>query len=375
MWVIPPERGPDTDARANLVMPPLVFVVPGTLETASGGYVYDRQIIAGLRRLGWFVSPLQLHDSFPYPTRDAIDQAAAALAAIPNGTTVIVDGLALGAMPALAERESRRIRLVALVHHPLARETGIDAETAARLKASEYRALEHVARVIVTSCRTAELLVHDGQPPGRVVVVEPGTEPAPMAPESRGGPLRLLCVANLIPRKGHDVLFRALVRLSETPAWRLTCVGSLTRDGATVARLRAQLREADLDGRVTLAGELGPDSVADCYLDADVFVLPTLFEGYGMAVAEALARGLPVISTPTGAIPELVLGVASVAAGLLVPPGDVNALAAALASILTDRSLRERLASGARHVRALLPTWTDASKRMSDVLLDVESDG
>lgn len=357
------------------MMPSLVFVVPGTLETASGGYVYDRRIIAGLRSLGWSVSPLQLHDGFPYPTSDAIDHAAASLAAIPNGTTVVVDGLALGAMPALAERESRRLRLVALVHHPLALETGIDAEMAARLKVSEYRALEHVARVIVTSRQTAALLAREGQPPGRVVVVEPGTDPAPTARQSGGGPLRLLCVANLIPRKGHDVLFRALVRLPETQAWRLTCVGSLTSDVARVTRLRAQLREDDLEGKVALAGELGPDLVADCYLNADVFVLPTLFEGYGMAVAEALARGLPVISTPTGAIPELVLGAPPAAAGLLVPPGDVDALAAALASVLTDRSLRARLAAGARHVRTLLPSWTDASKRMADVLLEVEGDG
>ncbi len=355
-------------------MTPIVFVVPGTLETASGGYVYDGKIIAGLRRLGWSVSPIQLHDSFPNPTRDAIDHASAALAAIPNGATVVVDGLALGAIPALAERESRRLRLVALVHHPLALETGIDAETAARLRASEHRALEHVARVIVTSRQTAELLARDRQPPRRVVVVEPGTEPAPMAPESSDGPLRLLCVANLIPRKGHEVLFRALARLSERPAWRLTCVGSLTRDVATVARLRAQLLEDHLDDRVTLAGELGPDGVADCYFHSDVFVLPTLFEGYGMAVAEALARGLPVISTPTGAISELVLGVTPAAAGLLVPPGDVDALAVALASVLTDRSLRARLAAGARRVRVLLPSWSDASKRMADVLLAVESD-
>jgi glycosyltransferase involved in cell wall biosynthesis len=173
----------------------------------------------------------------------------------------------------------------------------------------------------------------------------------------------LLCVAGLIPRKGHDVLFRALASIPDLK-WRLTCVGSLERDPVTVARLRAQLSAAGLHDRVALVGEKDSAALDEFYDAADVFVLPTLYEGYGMVVAEALARGLPVIATATGAIVDLV----APDAGLVVLPGDSGALAAALARVIDDGGCRERLARGARGSRDRLPTWEAACDRMSDIL-------
>jgi glycosyltransferase involved in cell wall biosynthesis len=170
-------------------------------------------------------------------------------------------------------------------------------------------------------------------------------------------------VAAIIPRKGHEILVRALATIPERN-WHLTCAGSVQREPSTVEQLRTRLRVEGLEDRVLLAGELDETNVAACYDEADVFVLPTLYEGYGMAVAEALARALPVISTATGAIPDLVAG----GAGLLVPPGDRAALAAALSRVLGDDHLRAQLAEGARAARNRLPTWPDAAGRMADVL-------
>jgi len=217
--------------------------------------------------------------------------------------------------------------------------------------------------------------------------VEPGTDRAPLASGSQGALLHLLCVAALIPRKGHEVLFRALAMMSSLE-WRLTCVGSLKRDPSTAERLRVRVRSDGLEDRVTFAGEVSVATLATLYDGADLFVLPTLHEGYGMAVAEALARGLPVVSTATGAIPDLVACDAGTdggapashhdarlrthgAAGLLVPPGDPAALAAALELALGDAYARDRLAHAARRVRDRLPSWEDASARMSEALEDV----
>jgi glycosyltransferase involved in cell wall biosynthesis len=340
----------------------LAFLIPGRLDTRTGGYEYDRQIIAGLRRRGWDVVVRGLDASFPHPTPEALAQAHAVLAELPERQTVLIDGVALGAMPDLAAAAAGRLRLVGLVHHPLAGETGLDRETASRLEDSERRALQHVHSVVVTSPRTAAGLAQYGVTPDRIAVVEPGTDRAPLARGSGPGPPQFLCVASLSPRKGHEVLFRALARLRDR-AWLLTCVGDLEREPDVVATLRATLRAAAVADRVRLVGEADAHAIAEHYDRCDVFVLPTFYEGYGMVVAEALARGLPVLSTPTGAIAELV----GADAGRLIAPGDVDGWAAALADVC-DPAVRARLAEGARRVRNRLPTWEDALDRMVAVL-------
>ena len=342
------------------------FVVSGRLDTPTGGYGYDRRIIAGLRLLGWTVTVHELDDSFPFPGASARAEAAGVLASIPDDTLVIVDGLAFGALPHEASSHAARLRLVALVHHPLAAETGLDPGVAAQLEQSERRALESARHVVVTSEATAAMLAAYGVSRHRIGVVTPGTDPAPQAHGSSGEAVHLLCVATLIPRKGHEVLFRALAATRHLN-WRLTCVGSLHRHSETARRLATLLEREQLVDRVALAGERDGEALAMEYDSADVFVLPTLYEGYGMVVAEALARGLPVIATPTGAIPELV----SADAGVLVPAGDADALAAALSAVIGDRTLRRQLASGARRAGERLPTWEQSSSEMAALLARV----
>lgn len=347
----------------------IVFIVPGRLDTKTGGYGYDRRMIDELRALGWSVDVREIDRSFPYPSPSALTDVARMLAALPDDTVVVIDGLAFGAMPAEAERERTRLRLVALVHHPLAAETGLSATAAATLKASETRALACARGVIVTSRTTARALAGYGVGADCLSVVVPGTDRAARATGSTGDVVQLLCVASLTPRKGHDTLFGALATMADLP-WHLTCVGSLDRDRATVERLRARLRADQLNDRVSLIGESDEAGVAAHYDRADVFVLPTEYEGYGMVVAEALARGLPVISTPTGAIPDLV----GDDAGILVPPGDVPALAAALSGIVRDAGLRSRLANGAVLSRDRLPSWKVSALHMDDALARVAAD-
>jgi glycosyltransferase involved in cell wall biosynthesis len=345
----------------------LTVVVPGSIETRTGGYGYDREIVAGLKRRGWHVEICELPGEFPFPSAADREAAARRFAALPGGSRVLVDGLALGVLPDEAQAEAGRLRLVALVHHPLADETGLEAEARAALEASERRALRAARRVVVTSPATAGGLERYGVPPASITVVEPGTDPAPQSRGSQGGTVELLCVATLVPRKGHDVLLRALATMRELP-WHLTCVGGLDRDPACTARLRAQAHDAGIDARIAFAGEMGRVALDACYDAADVFVLPTWYEGYGMAVAEALARGLPVVSTATGAIGTLV----GPDAGLLVPPGDDVSLARALSAMVGDGALRARLAAGARRVRERLPSWDDAAQRMERALEDID---
>lgn len=345
-------------------MPSVHLVVPGDPAAATGGYAYDRRILESLRSSGWRTAVHALDASFPTPTRAALRGGARVLGDIPAGATVVVDGLALGGMPDLARAHARRLRLVALVHHPLALETGLAPGRAARLRRDERRALAVVRRVVVTSAATARALAGYRVRPASIGVVEPGTDRAPAARGSTGGVPHLLCVASVTPRKGHAVLVAALARIRGL-AWRATFAGSLARSPATVRALRRRIEAAGLGGRVTLRGEVGPAVLARCYDRADLFVLASHHEGYGMAVAEALARGLPVVGTTAGAMPETV----PAGAGVLVAPGDDRALARALEDVLTTPGLRARLARGAAAAR--LPTWREAGARFAAELARV----
>ena len=351
-------------------MPSLSVLVPGSIATRTGGYEYDRRIVEGLRERGWNVDVRELDSSFPFPTDDASEQAARVLAAIADGATVLVDGLAFGAMPDLAEAHASRLTLVALVHHPLAKETGLDAVVREALVASERRALASVRGVVVTSERTAAGLAEYGVHRDRVTVVEPGTDPAPLARGSGGPEVSLLSLATVTPRKGYDVLVSALARLRHLQ-WRLVCLGSLDRDPEYARQVRSLVDAARLADRVVFGGEADADAVREAYDRADLFVLPTRYEGYGMVVAEALAHGLPVIATATGAIPALVVD----GSGVVVEPEDVEALTRALEQAIgVPRALAD-MAAGARLVRERLPTWSAASGRMADALTRLASGG
>ena len=340
------------------------MLLPGDPDTRTGGYIYDARLRAGLGVQGWDVRLHRLHDGFPQPGRAALAHADAVLAGLPDDAVVLVDGLAFGAMPQTLDAHRRRLRLVALVHHPLAAETGLQEAVRSTLRDSERHALAMARHVVVSGHATARELIADyGVEPARVSVVEPGTDAAALSPERSGDACRMLCVATLTPRKGHAVLLYALSRLSDLD-WRLCCVGSPHRDAATATRVQQQARDTGLDARVEFLGERDDAGLERLYADADLLVLATLHEGYGMALAEALARGLPIVSTTAGAVPDTV----GPHAGLLVAPGDPSALAMALRRFMTEPGLSGRLRAGALRRRAELPNWEQTCSAMAVVL-------
>ncbi len=343
------------------------FAVPGDLATPTGGYAYDRRMIAELGDLGWQIDLLDLGDGFPSPSDATRAAARTQLLAVPPGRAIVVDGLALGVLPEIASELAGRNPLLALVHHPLALESGLTTERAESLRRSERAALASVRGVIVTSAATARLVVSDyGVAAERVIVARPGSDcgpPAQTGSDFRDGAIQLLSVGAVVPRKGFDVLIAALATLTDLP-WRLTIAGDLTRDRNSAARLEADIARHRLQDRIVTLGAVSPERLAALYAEADAFVLASHFEGYGMAYAEALAHGLPVIGSDAGAIPDTV----PPDAGLLVPPGDVTAFARALRSVIGDPDLRQRLAQGARAAALQLPTWRQSAEIFSCAL-------
>lgn len=345
------------------MIPTVHWVVAGALDQVTGGYLYDRAIVEGLLALGVEVRVVELTGRHPLADDRARASARAGLSGLDDGACVVIDGLALPATAPVLYAQARRLRVVALVHHPLFLETGLSQAEAARLREEELACLALSARVVCTSPFTAGVLRDLGVPHGRIGTVVPGTVPPAQSAAcsaSRSGVAapHLLCVATVTARKGHVVLVRALAGLADLD-WRLTCVGSLTREPETVAAVRAAVSSHGLDDRIEFAGERPPGSLDALFEDADLFVLPSFYEGYGMALAEALAHGLPVVSTRAGAIASTV----PADAGILVPPGDPAALADALRRVLSDGALRRSMRDAAARAAAALPGWPRQADR------------
>jgi glycosyltransferase involved in cell wall biosynthesis len=347
------------------VVKAVVFAVPGDIATPTGGYAYDRRIIAELGLLGWQAEVLGLGEGFPFPSADTRATVGARLAALPGPHPIVVDGLAFGALPEAADALRGSHRLIALVHHPLALETGLTATDRASLHRSERSALACARHVIATSKTSARLLAADyGVASDRLSVVEPGTDRVAARRREHAGEVVLLAVGAVIPRKGYDVLVAALARLAHL-RWRLVIAGDGGRSPDTYRRLEADIAALGLAGRVGLPGAVSSEQLALLYAQSDLFVLPSRFEGYGMAFTEAIAHGLPVVGTTSGAIPQTVPD----AAGVLVPPDDVEALAAALRRLIEDPAERQRLAAAARAAR--FPSWREQGAAFARLLESV----
>lgn len=339
-------------------MAEIVFAIPGDLELPTGGYVYDRRVMALLPSFGMQVTHVRLPGGFPAPSAADLAEAVRLLAQTPADVPILFDGLAYGTMPAEQIRRLGR-RIIALVHHPLSLETGLSAQRQAELAASEKVALAEAEKVVCTSASIARLLAADfGVPPAKIVVAEPGTDPAPKA-SGTVMPMQLLAVGAVSRRKGYPVLIEALQQMRDLD-WRLTIAGSLERDAAAVTELREAVAASGVRDRIRLAGAVVPDTLAAFYDSADIFVMPSLFEGYGMVLAEAMARGLPILCTTGGAAAETVPD----AAAIKVAPGDAGAFATGLKSLMTDRKLRKRLEAASWTAGRKLPTWHETARRI-----------
>lgn len=342
------------------------FAVPGSLDTPTGGYAYDKRIIEELRALGWRIDVVDLGNGFPHPDVAARQTALERLLALPDGLPIVIDGLAFGAMTDEARSLRDRHPLVALVHHPLALETGIDATTAEELRASERTALGCARVVIVTSEPTATIVVRDyAVPRDRVTVIRPGIDRPVVSRQSRKHrhTVELLAVGAITPRKGYDRLIDALAGLKALP-WRLTIAGDTTRNATALANLQDVMVQAQVKGRVVIAGAVSNEELARLYANADVFVLASQFEGYGMVFGEALAQGLPIVATTVGAAEEIV----PPDAGILVAPNNVAALRDALRLVIEDAGARERMTIASQQGAERLPSWDQSARQFAATL-------
>jgi glycosyltransferase involved in cell wall biosynthesis len=342
------------------------FAVPGDISLPTGGYAYARRVLELTSSHGVYLSHVELPGSFPSPTEADLSETLRILSELPESSTLLIDGLAYGAMPA-AIVSALRSPIVALVHHPLCLEAGLPPARQAELQKLETDALAHAVRVIVTSDSTARTLATDfGVRSERIVVAPPGTDAAERARGSGGKQVRILAVGSVVPRKGYDVLIDALGPLRNLD-WHLDIAGALDRSPETVATLEGLIVKNRLDGRVDFHGAVDDASLAQLYDRADLFVLASHYEGFGMVLTEAMARGLPIVTTIGGASVETVPD----GAALKVETGSPRALAWVLGRAIDDAKVRRGLADAAWAAAANLPRWTDTARRVADAVAGV----
>ena len=343
-------------------MTPAVFAIPGNIELPTGGYMYDRRVLALLPRFGVSARHVELPGLFPAPTAADLVDTVQRLSNVERGAVVMIDGLAYGAMPREVIAQVCA-PIVALVHHPLCLEAGLSPMRQRELRASETAALALAMRVVVTSGLTARTLSADfAVPADRITVAEPGTDPAPRA-TGTGRPVQLLAVGAVVPRKAYDVLVRALAPLKDRD-WRLAIAGPTDRSAEAFVGLQAGLHSTGLEDRVAILGAVDVERLARLYASADVFVMSSLYEGYGMVLAEAMARGLPIVCTTGGAAAET----APDAAAIKVAPGDAAELGAAIRRLIDEPDLRRRMSDASWVAGQRLPRWEDAAARIADVI-------
>ena len=330
------------------------FAVPGDLDAPTGGYVYARRIMVEWQRLGIAYRHIPLDGSFPEPDELALRETAVLLAEAPR--PLLIDGLAYGAFP---EMLAAQAGASVLLHHPLCDETGLSEERKARLFRSERTALARARHVIVTSPLTARDVRDRFQvPPERITVAEPGLDRAGKAPLDRDPP-RLLAVGSVTPRKGYGFLIEALAGCVDL-AWICTIQGEMERDRAEGARIAALIAQKGLGERIFMLPP-APD-MSRIYGEADVFVAPSLHEGYGMAVTEAMAHGLPIVATRAGALPQ------TAPVALFASPGDTKSLRVALRTILADAALRRRMGEESYAFARARPGWSTTARVVAEAL-------
>jgi glycosyltransferase involved in cell wall biosynthesis len=350
------------------------FVLPDGIDDParpSGGNAYDRQVCRELGAFGWAVHQHPIAGAWPRPGAEAHAALARAVEQIPDGAVALLDGLIASAAPEALVPQAGRLRHVVLVHMPLGHRP--PDEEADAVRAHERAVLEAAAAVVTTSewsrRRLAELYA---LPADRVHVAEPGVDAAGLARGSAAGD-SLLCVAAVTPDKGHDVLLDALEMAADL-SWTCACVGSLECEPAFADRIRRRARDGGLGERMRFTGpRTGPD-LDRAYAAADVLVLASHAETYGMVVTEALARGVPVIAAEVGGVTEaLGHGDDGIRPGMLVAPGDAAALGAALRAWLKDAELRRRLRRAAGERRASLRGWRATAEILAGVLAGATS--
>lgn len=345
----------------------ILFVIPGDINLPTGGYRYDKEIVNAWKASGIDVELISLEGDYPFPSDQEKSNALDAVKKFPDADVAVVDGLLGGVLPEFIQKLSNAMPVVALIHHPLCLENGLNDKIAKALKTSEKKGLKFVSQIITTSPATTKTVSKlFGFDRSKIHTILPGVKRTQISRGSESQTTHLLCVGSIIERKDHKTLLQALSTLKYLD-WRLDCYGSTEFDKELYAQIQDIITKENLSKKVTFHGAVSDERLDAAYATSDIFVLPSLFEGYGMVYAEAIVRGLPVIATTAGAIPDTV----PETCGILVEPNNIEMLAQALEKLITNEEMLNKFRQNAINAEPTFPTWQNSATRFAEILKDI----
>jgi glycosyltransferase involved in cell wall biosynthesis len=344
----------------------LYFLITGNLHSLTGGYLYNTHMINGLKEKGYTVNVLAT--DWQWKDIDELEKICRYnLEKLPHGTCIVVDSLILASLHQIIQEFRKRLIFLGLIHLPSSYDilSGVQGE----LAREELIALDHVRQVIVTGRFTFDLLCHAGLNPVKIRIVEPGTDLFPRKKRYKAVPSELLCISNYSSLKAQDMMIRALYRLADRD-WTLHLYGSMDRDREYTASVRSLIQQLKMEHRIYMHGIVERDEISGVFLNADLFLLPSLFESYGMVLTESLAHGIPVVTTLAGNLPCTV----PAGMGLLIEPGNEEQLAEAICSLFDDPKKYSNLCAAASQYFRQVRSWEKAVTDFEMIIRDTMKD-
>ena len=339
------------------------FLIPGDIETLTGGYVYNKIIIEGLRKLDYKVSIYQLPVDFPFPSDKTLEECNQILTKIPFREPILIDSLAFGPLNKIIAENFGRNPIIPIIHLPLSYNPKYSEETKKHLKEQERNAFEYSPSIIAVSEFTKQLIVEYGINPEKIRVITPGVFKVPRKINYPHLPKKLLCVGSYLPAKGQLLLVQVLAEIKDKD-WTLTMHGIQYFDPEYVQLIENFIVNSNLGERIFMKKQVSGNELIEVYLQADLFILPSLFENFSMALSGALTHGLPVITTNAGGIsfsvPENM--------GLFVTPGNKSELIIAINELLTNPVLYKRLYLSTSAYYKTANTWENSVQQFHSLL-------
>jgi glycosyltransferase involved in cell wall biosynthesis len=328
------------------------FLTMGNIYSLTGGYLYNMRMIEGLEQKGYSVNIFGT--DWPWNIKSDLEKISLFhFEKLAVGSCIIIDSLVLARLRSVVEKFSTRLTFIGLIHLPVSYQYTYGEF--GRISHEELIALRQMKQLIVTGRFTYDLLWKAGLNAARIRVVEPGTDQFPRKTHYKSVPSELLCIANYSAIKAHDILIRSLSRLASRD-WTLHLYGDIGHDKEYSSGIYSLIEQLHLEKRVIMHGIAGRDEITAIFLLADLFVMPSLFESYGMALTESLAHGVPVLTTRTGNIPHTV----PPGMGILVEPGNEEELTHAIRSLMDEPSKYASLCSTASQYHYLARSWDQA---------------
>ena len=340
------------------------FLLSGDINSLTGGHLYNRHMVEGLKQKGHRVKVLRLDES-TILTHAIELKSSSYFNTLPPGSCVLIDSLVLGNIPGALKKYSEKLTFIGLIHLPLTYNP-LPGKNRKHIATREVKAMMFTRHLVVTGRFTLRMLMEAGISHEKISLIEPGVENYPRKRYYADLPSVLLCISNYSQIKDQLLLVRAINKLRYNK-WTLHMYGNTNTEKPYVTRLKSIIANKKMNDRILLHDSIDRNNISEAFLASDLFVLPSRFETYGMVLTEALAHGLPVVTTNSGNIPDTV----PQTMGVFTEPGNLDSLVSAITLLFTNSQHYQSLCMAASGYYRQAKTWQNSLDMLERLITDI----